>query len=287
MGQPSRDQNSILSDLFPSTAQLSLLFVSRRMMDTQSTTPTQEDLTPAEIEFVTKCERRREHLRSLGDTEKQVHALKETYSWESFLRELRTYVAKNWEIIVGSRGGKPRRPKKRTSASAVGLVDDGMSTTNYNPPATQQQQPQQNQPQSISTTMPVGAPTGQPIWEAYEKARMANMPAPLNMGPAGSAIGTPAAGIPPPQTPTSKSAEHTLRATSEGNQVRRPWTKEEGISNALIEPSNVQKTPYLLAWKPFKDQIGLPSYNSMGPVDLYPRPLKTVHKFNSKTRLET
>jgi hypothetical protein len=230
MGQPSRDQNSILSDLFPSTAQLSLLFVSRRMIDTQSTTLTEEALTPAEIEFVTKCERRREHLRLLGDTEKEVQGLKDKYSWESFLRELRAYVAKNWEIIVGSRGGKPRRPKKRTSASAVELVDDGMNTAAYIPPTSQPQpQPQPHPPQSISTTMPVGVPTSQPIWEAYEKARMANMPVPLNVGPTGSGISVPAAGIPPPQTPTGKSSEHNPRPSSEGNQVRRPWTKEEGI----------------------------------------------------------
>jgi hypothetical protein len=226
MGQPSRDQNSILSDLFPSTAQLSLLFVSRRVMDTQpqNTAPTLEDLTPAELEFVTKCERRREHLRSLGDSEDQVQALKETYSWESFLRELRAYIAKNWEIIVGSRGGKPRRPKKRSAATAVlGLADDGMNASSFMPPVSEQQQPQ-----GTSTALPASASSSQPIWEAYEKARMANMPIAANIGPAGSNLGS-ATGIPPPQTPLGKSADHALRASTEGSQVRRPWTKEEGI----------------------------------------------------------
>src|SRR5947207_14004787 len=109
MGQPSRDQSSILNDLFPSRAQLIHIFVARRSMPNMlSTTPTDDDLTPAESEFISKCERRRELLRSLGDGEKQVQELKESYSWEAFLRELRSYVAKNWEIIVGSRGGNPR-----------------------------------------------------------------------------------------------------------------------------------------------------------------------------------
>ena len=201
-----------------------------------SSTPTQDDLTPAEIEFISKCERRRELLRSLGDNEKQVQELKETYSWESFLRELRSYVAKNWEIIVGSRGGKPRRPvKKRTTAPTVGYIDDGTSAPTFMAPV-QQQVPQSIAPtpssQGMPTALPVGSTTNQPIWEAYEKARMTNLPT-ANVGPAGSTVGTP--GIPPPQTPVGKvTAQGTPRPTSEGNQVRRPWTKEEG---ALLSKS--------------------------------------------------
>lgn len=283
MGQPSRDQNSILSDLFPSTAQLSLLFVSRRVMDTQpqNTAPTLEDLTPAELEFVTKCERRREHLRSLGDSEDQVQALKETYSWESFLRELRAYIAKNWEIIVGSRGGKPRRPKKRSAATAVvGLADDGMNASSFMPPVSEQQQPQ-----GTSTALPASASSSQPIWEAYEKARMANMPSAANIGPAGSNLGS-ATGIPPPQTPLGKSADHALRASTEGSQVRRPWTKEEGIHFLSAISNFEQKLPYLLALKRFRGPIGLLFYNSMVLVDRSLKRSKIVHKFNLKTKRE-
>src|SRR5271156_5807443 len=72
MGQPSRDQASILNDLFPSTAQLTHLFVARRSIGPLTSVPTQEDLTPAEIEFISKCDRRRELLRSHGDDDKQV-----------------------------------------------------------------------------------------------------------------------------------------------------------------------------------------------------------------------
>src|SRR5271169_175103 len=142
MGQPSRDQNSILNDLFPSTAQLTQMFVARRTFaNSLSSTPTQDDLTPAELEFISKCERRRELLRSLGDSEKQVQELKQTYAWESFLRELRSYVAKNWEIIVGSKGGKPRRHAKKRTPAAAEYVDDGAST--FMTPVQQQQQQQQ------------------------------------------------------------------------------------------------------------------------------------------------
>jgi Telomere repeat binding factor (TRF) len=229
MGQPSRDQNSILNDLFPSTPQLTQIFVARRTLaNSMSSVPTQDDLTPAEVEFISKCERRRELLRSLGDNEKQVQELKESYSWESFLRELRSYVAKNWEIIVGSRGGKPRRPvKKRTTVPTAGYMEDGMSAPTFIAPV-QQQQPVQPTSPGVSTALPVQT-TGQPIWEAYEKARMTHLPT-AHVGPAGSTVGTP--GIPPPQTPVGKSSAHgTPRTAGEGNQVRRPWTKEEGTTH--------------------------------------------------------
>ena len=234
MGQPSRDQSSILNDLFPLRAQLTHMFVARRTMtNTLPSTPSEDELTPSENEFVSKCERRRELLRSLGDGDKQVQDLKESYSWESFLRELRSYVAKNWEIIVGSRGGKPRRPvKKRTSAPTTGYVEDTTGTSSFiapvqplvPTPATPQQSPPQ--PQGVPTALSIQT-TGQPIWEAYEKARMTNLPS-ATVGPAGSTVGTP--GIPPPQTPIGKGTPHgTPRTAGEGNQVRRPWTKEEGI----------------------------------------------------------
>jgi hypothetical protein len=150
----------------------------------------------------------------LGDSEDQVHALKEAYSWETFLRELRVYIAKNWEIIVGSRGGKPRRPKKRPSAVPSTMLMDDVLASPYVQPVSQPQEPQ-----STLTAMPVAAPNSQPIWEAYEKARMVNIPLPPT--PSTST------GIPPPHTP-GNSAEHPLRPGSEGYQVRRPWTKEEG-----------------------------------------------------------
>jgi hypothetical protein len=232
MGQPSRDQNSILNDLFPSKAQLTHILVGRRTLTNTMSTPTEDELTPSENEFVSKCERRREYLRSLGDGEKQVQELKESYSWESFLRELRSYVAKNWEIIVGSRGGKPRRPvKKRTSAPTSAYIDDTTATPSFIAPAQQvptPAPPQQStpQPQGMATALSIQT-TGQPIWEAYEKARMTNLPS-ATVGPAGSTVGT--SGIPPPQTPIGKATpQGTPRTPGEGNQVRRPWTKEEGI----------------------------------------------------------
>ncbi len=225
MGQPSRDQNSILNDLFPSTPQLTLMLVSRRTVtEAIPVNTTIEYLTPAEIEFVTKCERRRELLRSIGDGEEQVRELKDTYSWETFLSELRGYIAKNWEIIVGSRGGKGRRPvKKRVSAPG--------SEFPVAPFVTQGQQELHGQG-DVSTSLPTDSQTtNQPIWEAYEKAKMAQAPANV-AGPAGSSMGISASGIPPPQA--KPTVQGTPRNMAEGSQVRRPWTKEEGISSTSL-----------------------------------------------------
>jgi hypothetical protein len=226
MGQPSRDQTSILNDLFPSTAQLTHLFVGCRSIGPLTSVPTHDDLTPAEIEFISKCDRRRELLRSHGDDDKQVATLKDTYSWESFLRELRSYIAKSWETIVVSRGGKPRRPvKKRTSAGIPGFMDDGATATGFGTTQVTSPTTAGQGAGGLPTALPAEQVAAQPIWEAYEKARMNSIPASA-VGPAGSTMGTSATGIPPPAS--GKPAQGTPRPTSEGNQVRRPWTKEEG-----------------------------------------------------------
>jgi len=236
MGQSSRDQISILNDLFPSTAQLTRLFVGRRSIGPFTSVPTHDDLTPAEIEFISKCDRRRELLRSHGEDDKQVATLKDTYSWESFLRELRSYIAKSWETIVVSRGGKPRRPgKKRTSAGIPGLMGEGAAPTGFGiTPITSPTMAAQGAG-GLATALPGDSEqvAAQPIWEAYEKARMTSIPASA-VGPAGSTMGASAAGIPPPAKSGGKPAQGTPRPTSEGNQLRRPWTKEEG---------NTPKTP--------------------------------------------
>src|SRR5271154_4132924 len=182
MGQPSRDQTSILNDLFPSTAQLTHLFVGRRSIGPLTSVPTHDDLTPAEIEFISKCDRRRELLRSHGDDDKQVATLKDNYSWESFLRELRSYIAKSWETIVVSRGGKPRRPgKKRTSAGIPGFMEEaaaatGFGTTQVTSPTTAAQGAVVLLT-ALPTALPAEQVAAQPIWEAYEKARMTSIPA--------------------------------------------------------------------------------------------------------------
>ena len=231
MGQPNRDQNAILNDLFPSTQQLTQMFVVRRSPpDAVPTDSTQEDLTPSEFEFITKCERRREHLRSLGDADQQVQGLKEKYSWEAFLRELRGYISKNWEIIVASKGGKPRRiaKKKPSAPTGTGGFPDGAGSISFSTPGpVSQQLHAPSQTTSLPTSLPT---TTQSISEAYEKAKSATFTP--SVGPAGSTI---AISPPQSQTPVRPVVEGPPRSSQgEGGQVRRPWTKEEGALTHLF-----------------------------------------------------
>jgi Telomere repeat binding factor (TRF) len=294
MGQPSRDQASILNDLFPSVQQLTYLFVARRAAQPLTTAPTYDELTPAEIEFITKCERRREHLRSLGDSDAKVQELKETYSWEAFLRELRGYVAKNWESIVGSRGGKPRRTtKKRISTDGpVGIMDlnsmpNMMQQEPPLPLAVQTATPQQIPPQLRSVPTALDEPTSDVhIQEAYERARNAALP-PTTVGPAGANVGTPSKVIPPPSPTTA--TQVTPRATGEGagNQLRRPWSKVEGTTYQGNVINRLQKQHYSQVSKKSVVPTGQPFSNSTAPAAPSPKLSKTDPKSNSKTRLET
>jgi Telomere repeat binding factor (TRF) len=221
MGQPTRDQSLFLADLFPSQDILIQEFVSRRSLPPLPVVPTQSDLTPTETEFIAKCERRKEALRTLGDSDRAVQELRDTYSWEGFLRDLRGYVAKNWELVVGSKGGKPRKAvKKRVQIEMEGQetgLDDG---------------PEKSSPLAISSIHPTdpsapesssAAGPGSSVWEVYEKARLVTLPTPS--GPAGSTMGQ--------QPPTSSASEPAgtvvVKSTSDGSHIRRPWTKEEGM----------------------------------------------------------
>ena len=289
MGQPSRDQDSILNDLFPSVQQLTYLFATRRSTQTMATPPTHDDLTPAEVEFVTKCDRRRELLRSLGDSEAKVQELKETYSWETFLRELRGYVAKNWGIIVGSKGGKSRRPTKKR-ASAEGQSAGGFMDMNSMQNFIQQQQPAAplsvqpttpRQPPSQPTSFPTALQeaTATPIQEAYERARNAAI-APTTPGPAGANLGTPRTAIAPPAAGTA--SQVTPRPTGDGNNLRRAWSKEEGAHSPLKNKVTnfSQKLHYSRVSRPFVAPTGPRSSNYTAPVAPSPKPSKTELKSN-------
>lgn len=298
MGQPSRDQSSILADLFPSVQQLTYVFVARRTQQTFLTAPTHDDLTPGEIDFITKCERRREHLRSLGDSDAQVQELKEMYSWEAFLRELRGYVAKNWEGIASSRGGKPRRSTKKRVSTELGFMDLNPVTTvmpqelpaplPVQPPAplpVQPTAPQQRQPTSVPTSVPTALhdpPSAVHIQEAYERARTAALPPTAVTGPAGANIGT--SSIPKPSPSTA--AQTTPRTAAEGNHLRRPWSKEEGTTYQRNEIDRLQKQHYSQVSKKSAVLTGQLSSNSTAPAVPNPKPSKTDLKSNSKTKLE-
>jgi hypothetical protein len=199
-------QNTHLNELFPSTETLIHLLVTRRSARRATTTLTQKDLTPSEQEFLTKCERRKEVLREVGGDEEQVVALRDMYRWEPFARELHAYVAKNWETIVESKGGKYRQQERsRTSEMGAGTqmrIDDTSADVS------QSQRHSTSQQETLQSQVPA---LSESLHAAYNQARTTIPPSPLTPTPS-----TPVR--PPASTPSS---------CINLSQTRRPWTQQE------------------------------------------------------------
>lgn len=86
-----RSREEILEDLFPHDLDERLL--KRR--------PGAKQLTPSEADFVQRARNRRKALLEEPSTDEAVKSLPEKYIWEDFLRDISTYVAKNFTAIVG------------------------------------------------------------------------------------------------------------------------------------------------------------------------------------------
>ena len=86
-----RSRKEILEDLFPQDLDERLL--KRRTGSKQ--------LTPSEMDFVQRARNRRKALLDEPDTDQAVKTLPQKYIWEDFLRDISTYVAKNFEAISG------------------------------------------------------------------------------------------------------------------------------------------------------------------------------------------
>ena len=86
-----RSREEILEDLFPQDLDERLL---RRR-------PGAKQLTPSEVDFIQRARNRRKALLEEPSTDEAVKTLPEKYIWEDFLRDISTYVAKNFEAIAG------------------------------------------------------------------------------------------------------------------------------------------------------------------------------------------
>ena len=86
-----RSREAILDDLFPHDLGDRLL---RRR-------PGAKQLAPSEAEFVQRAQNRRKALLEEPDSEAGITALPGKYIWEDFLRDISTYVSKNFEAIAG------------------------------------------------------------------------------------------------------------------------------------------------------------------------------------------
>ena len=82
----------LLEELFP--VNLEEFLLSRR--------PGAKQLAPSELDFLQRARNRRRSLLEESDCPDAINALPQKYSWDDFLREVGSYVSKNFETIVGT-----------------------------------------------------------------------------------------------------------------------------------------------------------------------------------------
>lgn len=89
MNNTDRTRTQTLFDLFPDNLDMELF--SRR--------PGSRQLTPSEVDFLSRARSRREIILGEINNEAAMMSLPEKYQWEDFLRDLSSYVTKNFEAI--------------------------------------------------------------------------------------------------------------------------------------------------------------------------------------------
>lgn len=85
----TRTRTDVLFELFPDNIEQQLL--SRRLGSRQ--------LAPSEADFVKRLRSRRDILLNDINNEEAMRALPDKYHWEDFLRDLSTYISKNFDVI--------------------------------------------------------------------------------------------------------------------------------------------------------------------------------------------
>ncbi|RJE18386.1 MYB DNA binding protein [Aspergillus sclerotialis] len=108
MNNTDRSRTQILFDLFPDTLEQEVL--SRR--------PGSKQLAPSELDFLSRARSRREIILGDINNEAAMMSLPEKYQWEDFLRDLSSYVTKNFEAI--SQPQVKKAVKGRRSSSSNG-----------------------------------------------------------------------------------------------------------------------------------------------------------------------
>jgi hypothetical protein len=89
MNNKSRTRTQLLYELFPEDMEQRLL--ARR--------PGSRQLAPSETDFVSRLNSRRDILLRKINDEEALKALPDNYHWEDFLRELSSYISKNFDAI--------------------------------------------------------------------------------------------------------------------------------------------------------------------------------------------
>ncbi|KAL7266481.1 TTAGGG repeat binding factor [Rhizina undulata] len=244
MSTNERGKEEILTDLFPDEMKDFLL--ARR--------PGARHLTPSELDFVARLKQRRQHLMLIGD---EVN-LSEKYVWQEFLKDVSSYVSKNYESIIAQ---SMRKPRKRRSSTVQQRSVIQHSPRHHIP---NQQSPIQHQDKSdevdaatvavLSAHNAVHNPQMQP-----QPASAARMALDAELFGSNTSIALSLGAPPLAQPPVSQQSAPTqvlyerarLAATAKASpnarraglpSQRRPWSSEE--ENALMAGLDRVKGPH-------------------------------------------
>jgi hypothetical protein len=89
MNNTERTRTELLYDLFPDD-------LEQRLLDRR---PGTRQLAPSEADFVKRAGSRRDILLNDINNEEAMKALPDKYHWEDFLRDLSSYITKNFDAI--------------------------------------------------------------------------------------------------------------------------------------------------------------------------------------------
>ncbi|KAJ5939246.1 hypothetical protein N7466_002380 [Penicillium verhagenii] len=117
MNNKSRTRTSLLYELFPDD-------MEQRLLDRR---PGSKQLAPSEIDFVNRLASRRDHLLHDINNEEAMRSLPDKYQWEDFLRDLSSFISKNFDAINTQPGKKP--VKGRQPSSSNGDAQESATTT--------------------------------------------------------------------------------------------------------------------------------------------------------------
>ncbi|RAK99035.1 putative MYB DNA binding protein (Tbf1) [Aspergillus ibericus CBS 121593] len=106
MNNSERTRTELLYDLFPDELEQHLL--DRR--------PGTRQLAPSEADFVKRAGSRRDILLSDVNNEDAMKALPDKYHWEDFLRDLSSYITKNFDTISNQQAKKTAKGRQPSSS---------------------------------------------------------------------------------------------------------------------------------------------------------------------------
>lgn len=118
MNNSERTRTELLYELFPDD-------LEQRLLDRR---PGTRQLAPSETDFVNRAGSRRDILLSDINNEEQLKALPDKYHWEDFLRDLSSYITKNFDLVTNQHvcspsilpshleePSDPNQPEKKTT----------------------------------------------------------------------------------------------------------------------------------------------------------------------------